>query len=58
MASTYNPSDSFREAASYLSKASSLSSVSNTTKLEVRNPIRSILAQSMSDVFPVSAAFA
>ncbi|RPD81921.1 ankyrin [Lentinus tigrinus ALCF2SS1-7] len=35
MSTTYNPSESFREAASYLSKASSLSSVSNATKLEL-----------------------
>ncbi|TFK92764.1 ankyrin [Polyporus arcularius HHB13444] len=35
MASSYNPSGSFQEAASYLSRASSLSSVSNATKLEL-----------------------
>ncbi|KAI0715321.1 ankyrin repeat-containing domain protein [Earliella scabrosa] len=35
MTSIYNPSDSFREAASYLSNASSLNSVPNSTKLEL-----------------------
>ncbi len=48
MTSIYNPSDSFREAASYMSQASSLNSVPNSTKLEVLSPSLNI-ARSMPD---------
>ncbi|PIL31676.1 transporter [Ganoderma sinense ZZ0214-1] len=42
MSTTYNPSPSFREAALYLSNASSLSSTSNTVKLEVLRQLYAI----------------
>ncbi|RPD64850.1 ankyrin [Lentinus tigrinus ALCF2SS1-6] len=50
MSTTYNPSESFREAASYLSKASSLSSVSNATKLELYAIFKYLMVSSTPNV--------
>nr|VWO94202.1 ANK_REP_REGION domain-containing protein [Ganoderma boninense] len=51
MSATYNPSPSFQEAALYLSNASSLSSTSNTVKLEVLSPTPEPVPIVKSDAF-------